>query len=490
VSVAFTIPQSTVVLRRNTAAFAVCACVALLVCAGLLTGAAGWLRYTFPLAALAVGAFLYLLYPGFYVAFVFWLWFLVPLLRRLVDYRSEYVTPNPLLLAPPAVTLIAAITLARHSRELTRRAGILFLMALVSIVYGAGTGLLRVPPQDWFIGIVNWAAPVLFGFHLFVHWRNYPALLATTRSQFFYGSLFMGCYGILQFWTLPPWDREWLRQVVAEGSGVTFGSPEPTAFRVFSTMNSPGVFAPVLMAGLLLLFSSRGWKRFPVALVSVTAFLLTSVRSAWMGWALGYLVLFFHFTLRQRLRLLWVLLILTLLAVPLFTIPTFQEIVFGRMQTFGELQEDVSFKSRVKGYQQRLTEATTEPFGGGIGALDAAERMAPNNLLGARDSALIDMLVSLGWFGAVLYGIAVMLLLLLVVRGAGLDTFAVACSACMVGLVAQFALGSTMLGATGIVLWGFAGLALAGRKYNAAGDATNRCAESLAESRRELRLTK
>ena len=185
-SVAFTIPQSTVVLRRNTAAFAVCACVALLVCAGLLTGAAGWLRYTFPLAALAVGAFLYLLYPGFYVAFVFWLWFLVPLLRRLVDYRSEYVTPNPLLLAPPAVTLIAAITLARHSRELTRRAGILFLMALVSIVYGAGTGLLRVPPQDWFIGIVNWAAPVLFGFHLFVHWRNYPALLATTRSQFFY----------------------------------------------------------------------------------------------------------------------------------------------------------------------------------------------------------------------------------------------------------------------------------------------------------------
>jgi len=468
-SIAFTIPRFAATPRGNLPAFAVCGSLVLLVGACLVSGAAGPLLYIFPLAALAVGGFLFLLYPGFYVAFVFWLWFLVPLLRRLVDYRSGYVSPNPLLLAPPAITLIAVITLSRHTPDLTRRPGIFFLMALVAIVYGAGTGVLRVPPQDWFIGILNWVAPVLFGFHLFMHWRNYPALRDVTLHQFLYGSLIMGCYGIVQFWMLPPWDREWLRQVIADGSGISFGSAEPNAFRVFSTMNSPGVFAPVLMAGILLLFSSRGWRRFPVALVAVTAFLLTSVRSAWMGWVLGYFVLFFHFTLRQRLRLVWVLLILALLAVPLFTIPTFQEIVFGRMQTFGELQEDVSFMSRVQGYRQRLAEATVEPFGGGIGALDAAERTAPSNLLGARDSAFIDMLVSLGWFGAALYSAAIMLLLLSVVRGVGSDTFAVACSACLVGMVAQFALGSTMLGATGIVLWGFAGLVLAGRKYHAAG---------------------
>jgi hypothetical protein len=120
--------------------------------------------------------------------------------------------------------------------------------------------------------------------------------------------------------------------------------------------------------------------------------------------------------------------------------------------------------------------------------LDAAERAAPNYLLGARDSAFIDMLVSLGWFGAALYGAAIVLLLLSVVRGVGSDAFAVGCSACLVGLVAQFALGSTMLGATGIVLWGFAGLALAGRKYHAADGATNRYSESLAEPMKELRL--
>jgi hypothetical protein len=145
--------------------------------------------------------------------------------------------------------------------------------------------------------------------------------------------------------------------------------------------------------------------------------------------------------------------------------------------------------SRVGGYRQRLNEATTEPFGGGIGALDAAERNAPSTLLGARDSALIDMLVSLGWFGAALYSGSIMLLLLTVVRGVGKDTFAVACSACLVGLVAQFALGSTMLGATGIALWGFAGLALAGRKFNAASHAAKGCAEMWTEHLRELRLT-
>jgi hypothetical protein len=278
----------------------------------------------------------------------------------------------------------------------------------------------------------------------------------------------MGCYGIFQFWILPPWDREWLRQVVTDGSGLSFGLPEPTAFRVFSTMNSPGVFAPVLMAGVLMLFSATGWKRFPVGAAAVTSFLLTSVRAAWMGWVLGYLVLVFYFPPRQRLRLLWILVLAAVVSAPLLMIPTFQKLVSGRFQTFGELDEDVSFMSRLQGYQQRLAEAATAPFGGGIGALDASEHTAPNQLLGARDSALIDMLVSLGWLGAAMYGAAIVLLLFAAGGGAGSDTFAVACFACVVGLIAQFLLGSTMLGATGIVLWGFAGLAMAARKYHRA----------------------
>jgi hypothetical protein len=453
-----------------------------------LGGAASTLRYIFPVAAIAVGLFLYLLYPSIYVGFVFWLWFLVPLLRRLVDYRGGYLTPNPLLLAPPAVTLITVITLVRNSAELTRRSGILFLLALSAIAYGAMIGVLRVPLQDWFTGVLNWAAPVFFGFHLFIQWRDYPELRATTMRQFLIGSLVMGSYGIFQFWILPPWDRDWLRQVVADGTGLSFGLPEPTAVRVFSTMNSPGVFAPVLMAGLLLLFSAEGWKRFPVAIAAATSFLLTSVRSAWLGWVVGYLVLVFCLPSRQRLRLLWVVVLTAVVAVPLLTIPTFQDLVGGRFQTFGELDQDVSFMSRVQGYQQRLEEASMAPFGRGIGALDVPEHTASIQFLGARDSALIDMLFSLGWLGAAMYGVAIVLLLFSVVGGAQADTFAVACSASLVGLVAQFVLGSTMLGASGIVLWGFAGLAMAGRKYHRAATATAVSEEIFAQTPRELRL--
>jgi hypothetical protein len=473
-STALAIPQSMPALRNRTALAAV-ACLIVFVGVSLLGGAAGTLRYTFPLAALGVGAFLYALYPGVYVGFVFWLWFLTPFLRRLVDYRSEFVSPNPLLLAPPAVTLIAAITMLRHSRQLTRRPGLPFLMALAAIGYGAGVGLLRVPAQDWLTGILNWTAPVFFGFHLFVNWRHYPQLRDTTRRQFLYGLLIMGSYGIAQFCILPAWDQEWLRQVINDGSGLSFGMAEPANFRVFSTMNSPGVLAPVLMAGLLVLFSTRGWKRFPVAVIAVTAFLLTLVRAAWLGWVLGYFVLFLHFTPRQRLRLVWVLLLTAAIAVPLMTISTFQKSVTDRIQSFTELKEDVSFNSRLQGYQERLEEATSEPFGGGIGAMDAAERTAPNQLIGARDSALIDMLVSLGWLGAVLYGGAIVLLLLRSVGGRISDPFADAASASLVGMVAQFVLGSTMIGAAGIVLWGFAALALAARQYHrAAGNAASR----------------
>ena len=58
----------------------------------------------YPLGSLAVGIFLYRRYPILYVGFTWWMWFLVGLIRRLIDYKCGYVTPWPLYLAPLLAT--------------------------------------------------------------------------------------------------------------------------------------------------------------------------------------------------------------------------------------------------------------------------------------------------------------------------------------------------------------------------------------------------
>ena len=67
---------------------------------GTLAGAGGILRLLFPLGATAVGVLLYMRYPLLYVGFTWWIWFLTPLVRRLIDQRSGWQDPSIVLLAP------------------------------------------------------------------------------------------------------------------------------------------------------------------------------------------------------------------------------------------------------------------------------------------------------------------------------------------------------------------------------------------------------
>ena len=50
------------------------------------------LNYAYLAATLAVGALLYWRRPGLYIGFTWWLWFLTPEVRRLVDYQQGWTT--------------------------------------------------------------------------------------------------------------------------------------------------------------------------------------------------------------------------------------------------------------------------------------------------------------------------------------------------------------------------------------------------------------
>jgi hypothetical protein len=95
-------------------------------------------------------------------------------------------------------------------------------------------GLINNPPLAVARAFLEWLTPILFGFHLFIHWRHYPSYRQNIQRIFLWGVLVMGVYGVLQYLVAPEWDRFWLINVKA------FGSAEPLAIRVFSTVNSPG----------------------------------------------------------------------------------------------------------------------------------------------------------------------------------------------------------------------------------------------------------
>lgn len=51
------------------------------------TSATNLLRIIFPVSSFVVGIFLYLRHPILYLGFTWWIWFITPLLARLIDYR-------------------------------------------------------------------------------------------------------------------------------------------------------------------------------------------------------------------------------------------------------------------------------------------------------------------------------------------------------------------------------------------------------------------
>lgn len=151
----------------------------------ILAGASKILNLAFPAGSLIVGIFLYIRYPIMYVSFTWWMWFLTPFVRRLIDYRSGFTDPSPVLLSPYLVTLVTLATLWQHLPRMHRQGGLPFVLAFVGVFYGYLIGIIQNPLIVSTKALLEWLTPVLFGFHLFVNWRNYPNYRQNIQRTFF-----------------------------------------------------------------------------------------------------------------------------------------------------------------------------------------------------------------------------------------------------------------------------------------------------------------
>ena len=253
-------PKSRKLSLKPTSAWTAMIGLFLLSLIGLSIGAAPIISLAFPLGVFMVGIFLYQKYPLLYVGFTWWIWFLCPLIKRLIDYRSGYGTFGSLTLSAGLVTSISFVTLWKHLpryiTSLSARDGLPFILCIGSVAYAFVVGLIvqsPVQPRYAFLSIMNWLSPICFGFHLFVNWREYPRYRQNMQRIFYWGAVVMGIYGIIQFFLVPGWERFHINILGDDFSLGWYGTPEPMQIRVWSTMQNPFDFSKIWVSILILL---------------------------------------------------------------------------------------------------------------------------------------------------------------------------------------------------------------------------------------------
>ena len=413
----------------------------------------------YPVSALVAAALLLWRKPALYLGFMWWVWFLTPAVRRVVDYSTSYSEASLVMLAPFLVTGVALIPTVTQLHKLAPAYRLPLAFTACGLLYGYTIGVLNNSLAAATFDLLNWGVPLVGGAYVLTHPQLATAFRQATRQAFLWGMLVMGLYGLVQFIYVPAWDAYWMLNADL-GS---IGFPEPYQVRVFSTLNSPGPFAVVLMAGLLLALSEGRMGRWLAAASGLVGFALSGVRAAWGGWVVGLLLLSVSLPPRLRLRLLGSLVALSIVALPLFLSGPVADLFTARLTTVTDLESDMSFNARLNLYGDISRYIIDNPLGQGLGGTGSATTL--NSGLGFQDldSGIIATLYTFGFLGALYYagGAAVLFgrVLSTTLRSRTLPNATYASIA--FAALSQLVFGNAWTGVTGLVTWFFACLYLA-----------------------------
>ena len=422
----------------------------------ILAGAGKVLNIFFPLASLLLGIMLYYHAPLLYVGCTWWLWFIAPFVRRVSDYHSSFTDPSPILLAPFLMTAVSFITLWKYFPKTYRGVELPFFLAIVGLVYGGLIGLVNKSPFAAVKDFLDWTTPVFFGFHLFIHWQQYPAYRKTIERVFTWAILCMGIYGIFQFVALPAWDEQWLTNTELNTALIeSQNDSTQKTVRVWATMQSGEPFSAFMAGGLLLLLIGKGPLPIPASIVGYLSFLLAMVRSGWLGWAAGMLTLVTSLRPKFQLRLVLLMVVLGLCLVPLANMEPFATSINDRLSSFSNVEGDASAQARQGSSAAYAARAMTSVIGDGLGG-------------GSIDSAIFATLFNLGWLGTLPYMGSILILSWKLFQNSpgARDPFVGVSRAIVISVIVRMPLNGSNTGASGLLLWTFLALGLSALRYH------------------------
>jgi hypothetical protein len=415
------------------------------------------LTLAFPVLSIAVGFWLYFKSPAKYVGYMWWLWFLSPEVRRLADWSKGSFTPTSLIqVAPLAVTMISGLSLIRFYPVLAQRRGLPVLLVLAGLGYAFMVGVVSSGPLAALYDLANWVYPILIGFHIMAHSRQYPDYRETIVNTFIWGMLLMGGYGLVQFFIMPQWDALWMlgSQMNSQGDPVPFG------VRVFSTMNSSGPFALAMMGAMVYVMAANHRVRWVAGALGFLSFCLSLVRSTWGGWVIAMLIQLVKSNNKVRIRIVASAVLLTGLCVPLLAVGPVAERMQARLDTIINLHDDQSYAARNEFYATFAKTAFTDVTGEGLGATGTSTKLSNDGgqlgQYGNFDSGVMNIPFVLGWPGTLLYMSGVIWLLARALRASFQlrdDKFASASLSLALAIFAMLVFTNSLVGTGGLLLF-------------------------------------
>jgi len=395
--------------------------------------------------------------PAF-VGLICWLFFLTPFVRRVVDWRGGGFT-TVILLAPFLALTVAALALVPRWRlAVTRRTTPLFFV-LGAILYGTAIAVLHFKVSGLPQAIIAWFLPLVIAFFIFEEREHSEEIYKGFEHAMVGGLFVIGLYGIYQFFQLPAWDAQWMIQ----SDLVSIGLPEPTQVRVFSTMNSPQVFAAFCTGGLLVALRSHLRLRYFAVPLGLIALILSLSRTAWIGLIVGILYLFLIMDNRQRARIVAVAGSCLIFSLVALQVPEFKTLATQRFSSFTDPSHDSSYNTRVQDYGVVLRTIAENPFGLGLSS-DSDDQAPQANNVAQQDSSITDSVFALGILGAAIFVLGSILIGFDIFVGRGHDTAMIGAKATLLAIFAESPFNSVIAGPIAFLLWCCVGLCLAERE--------------------------
>lgn len=447
-------------MTRLSGAYDHLAPLALLAATAAMISAGGGavLDLLFAPMSLLTAIVLYLRSPGRgYISLCLWLWFLTPLVRRLVDLQAGYSPISLVMLAPLLATSVAMLGLWRRRFWASGEINLIVCIVAYGTVLGLAQG--EVFPASY--AALGYLAPLAFACHVLSREDLHQEMATTFLRTLAAACLVAGLYGIDQYFNLRPWDAHWM--IAADMASI--GLPLPQLVRVFGPLNSPFPFALVIGAGLLAVFDPRsGWVRWAAAPVGLVAFGLSMVRISWLGTAAGMLALLLLGRGGQRLRQLSVAAVILLAAGPILLSGGISERVLARLSTFGSLGSDESFMDRLGFVEQMFGDVWRLIIGNGIGTTGLPTKLSSGDgdfgSLRVFDNGVLEVFFSFGILGLGVL-LAVASLVLKALAAARRDAGARVPTAIALALLVQMLGANTLNGLGGKLMFPMLLLAIA-----------------------------
>lgn len=410
-----------------------------------------------PLAML-VGLYLFRTSSPQYLSFCMWLWMLTPFVRRVVDFHTAFHSQSLVMLAPFLVSCICCGTAIRIFPQLLNRIYLPYFIMLTVITMGFLLGIVQAGVFSALYAMLNWIVPLLMAIHILAH----PELAEANANCLFrtliHGVLVMGAYGVYQFYYLPIWDAYW----AINADMASLGRIEALNIRIFSTMNSPGILAQMLMAGLVSLLIARSSVKLLAAPFGLASFMLSMVRSAWGGWIIAVIFVLAKSSFKAKIRYLALTCMIAAIAVPLLSTGPIADNFQSRFATLANLEDDGSLNARLSFYEDTVASVFTTITGAGLGVTGLASRLSNNSDHETFDNGVLDVVFTFGLLGVPVL-VSLLVIVVRVIRSSRCSAYANGSAAIAIAMMTQLIFANVLYGVSGVILHVFAALAIAHR---------------------------